>query len=571
MLQLDKMKKKISFRWILLAAGILAMIGLTGMNVYSLYALRNHAIDSEKENKKLQVTEFTDKVRRNFIDPFWGLGKVDMVNLANNFETTGTFPKEATEIFDKAARDSIFKALYFIPSSSDICKSETPDFLKYDSTSKTFKRSRGDKELICDGMGMARTRMRVLLEEYNFNNKVIFDTHRSMTIALVNVDDRTIIGYLTMPINQPHLTDNVLKPMLEKEFGPKQNSGMVVWLRDWTKDKIITKSDSSEEYDRDRVQFRQQFPDYFDDWYLAVAFTENKAVAATNASLIKNFIVLGLAFSLLLGALIFMFITAQREQMLAQRQASFLANVTHELKTPLAVMQAAGENLADGRVDDQNRLQAYGNHIYSEAVRLKKMIEKLLDVAKADANQPLMEPKPVSLSELLNKYVEEHRSYIENKGFELETDIEKNLPLTMLDTESFETIVGNLVENAIKYSDIEKYISISLKRDGDNNVLRIEDHGVGIPKKSIKHIFEKFYRAEDALTAETKGHGLGLSIVKNLVELNGGTIDVSSETGEGTVFTITFPILVDPDTDTISEKETYSSSQLTSDSPEYVG
>lgn len=569
--QLDKMKKKISFRWILLAAGILAMIGLTGMNVYSLYALRNHTIDSEKENKKLQVTEFTDKVRRNFIDPFWGLGKVDMVNLANTFETTGTFPKEATEIFDKAARDSIFEALYFIPSSSDVCKSETPEFLKYDSASNDFKRSRADKELICDGMGMARTRMRVLLEEYNFNNKVIFDTHRSMTIALVNVDDRTIIGYLTMPINQQHLTDNVLQPMLEKEFGPQQNSGMVVWLRDWTKDKIIAKSDSAEAYDRDRVQFRQQFPDYFDDWYLAVAFTENKAVAATNASLIKNFIVLALAFFLLLGALVFMFITAQREQMLAQRQASFLANVTHELKTPLAVMQAAGENLADGRVDDQNRLQAYGNHIYSEAVRLKKMIEKLLDVAKADANQPLMEPKPVSLSGLLEKYVEEHRSYIENKGFELETDIDNDLPLAMLDTDSFETIIGNLVENAIKYSNSEKYISISLKGDENGNVLRIEDHGVGIPKKSIKHIFEKFYRAEDALTAETKGHGLGLSIVKNLVELNGGTIDVKSETGEGTVFTITFPILVDPDTDTISEKETYSSSQLTSDSPEYVG
>lgn len=208
-------------------------------------------------------------------------------------------------------------------------------------------------------------------------------------------------------------------------------------------------------------------------------------------------------------------------------------------------MQAAGENLADGRVSDPGRLKNYGNHIYNEAVRLRNMIEKLLDVAKANAGQSLIEPKPADLSKQLKSYLNEQRKFIENKGFTIDTSIEQDIPLVMIDLNSFETIISNLVENAIKYSNDEKYLGISLNTNDQNVELRVEDHGIGMTKKNISNIFDKFFRVEDPLTAKTKGHGLGLSIVKNLVELNGGTITVKSEPGEGSTFIVTFPILVE--------------------------
>jgi signal transduction histidine kinase len=145
----------------------------------------------------------------------------------------------------------------------------------------------------------------------------------------------------------------------------------------------------------------------------------------------------------------------------------------------------------------------------------------------------------------------------------------------MVDVENFETILGNLLENAMKYSKEEKFIHLSLQQQANEVVLKITDHGMGIPKKSQKHIFEKFYRAEDVMTANTKGHGLGLSIVKNLVELNGGTISVKSEEGKGACFTIKFPVNDLTETEEAEHVETvsesYNASNITEESPKYVG
>jgi len=210
------------------------------------------------------------------------------------------------------------------------------------------------------------------------------------------------------------------------------------------------------------------------------------------------------------------------------------------------VMQAAGENLADGRVDNQERLKSYGSHIYSEAVRLRKMIEKLLDVAKSDAGQSFIHPKPVNIGKLTKQFIEEHHSYIKDKGFKLDYAIPEYLPNVMLDEHSLNTIISNLANNALKYSIHNKFLGIYLSHKGKDIILQVKDHGIGMSKKSINHIFEKFFRIEDTLTVQTKGYGLGLSIVKNLVDLNNGTINVTSREGEGSTFTVTFPAIVEP-------------------------
>ncbi|HEX6981582.1 MAG TPA: HAMP domain-containing sensor histidine kinase [Balneolaceae bacterium] len=533
------MKRYDSLRWILLAAGVFAILGLTGMNVYSLYALHENTLESDRKNKKLQIAEFSDRLRYRFYKPYYGLGSVDIERLKNHFKKTRQFTDDVKKLLNKAAADAIYTDIYFIPSASDACSSETP-ILKYHTGKNEFVRDPIYPNVVCDGMGIARTQVQSLLEHYRYNNKIIFDAHRSISIALINSSEQSIFGYLIMPFNQHFLTEYYLPKKLAENFG---NSGMKVWLRDWTDNKILAASDTSSTYQRDKIQFVQNFPDYFDYWQLEVSFAGTSALAASNSSFVKNIVVLAIAVLLLLGALVFMFISARQERALAQRQAGFLANVTHELKTPLAVMQAAGENLADGRVKNPKRLKDYGNHIYKEAIRLRRMIKKLLDIAKADAGQSLIDPEAVNVNNLVQSYIEDHKSYIENKGFLLQTAISVQDQIVMVDIDSFNTILSNLVENAIKYSTTEKYLGITLSSSDNEVLLRVEDHGVGIAQKDISHIFDKFYRAEDPLTAQTKGHGLGLSIVKNLVELNGGRIEVTSTPGKGSIFTVAFPVL----------------------------
>lgn len=561
----------LSTRWTLLAAGIIAIIGLTGMNVYSLMQLKESSIESNRENKELQTLTFADRTRgRIFFRSFDGLLGLDMEQMHAHFQQTGQFPQEMDSILNRVSKDPIFNNIYYKPEDGLTCH-EAESMLRYNAENDTFEPVSDFPELICDGIGLANTRMKTLIEDYDYNNRSFFDAHRSMTLALVSLSDRNVIGYLNLPIDRRQLINEELPRRLKRHFGDG-DKGMNVWIRDWTQNEIIA-SNTREDYDWEKINFRQSFPNIFDDWIIEVQLTESSAIAATNASFIKNLVVLGVAVLLLLGALVFMFYTAQRERSLAQRQAGFLANVTHELKTPLAVMQAAGENLADGRVDDQKRLKSYGNHIYSEAIRLRKMIEKLLDVAKADAGQALIEPKPVYLNDVLERYLKENEAYITGKGFRLITDIEEQVPMCMIDTDSFETIVGNLLENALKYSKEEKEIHISLHHRDKNIIIKVRDRGIGIPKTSRKHVFDKFYRVEDAMTAQTKGHGLGLSIVKNLVELNGGDISLTSQEGVGSTFTVRFPVLVNPEQHLDEYRDgtpEYTPSQISQEKPTYV-
>ncbi len=535
------MKRYGSLRWILLAAGVIAIIGLTGMNVYSLYALHENTLESSRENKKLQIAEFTDKIRYRFFKKFIGLGSVDINRLQDKYKTTEQFTSEVNSLLNKAAKDSIYEDIFFIPSGSDACQQQNP-IRKYTSNQK-FELTSNYSSVVCDGMGIARTQIKSLLSDYEYNNKVIFDSHRSITIVLIDPSDREVFGYLTMPFNQDFLRNSYLPKILAQKFGGDEHPGLNVWMRDWTNNEIIASSNPKATYESEQIQFIESFPDFFDYWSVEVAFTDESAIAASNASLIKNLVVLGAAMLLLLGALVFMFISAQKERALAERQSDFLANVTHELKTPLSVMQAAGENLADGRVQDQQRLKSYGNHIFSEAVRLRKMIDKLLDVAKSNAGESLIQPQPTDVGEVVQSYLNKHQKFFQEKGFTLDIAIDDNLPKVNIDRNSLETILSNLADNAIKYSANDKYLGVKVTAQNDRVKLSIEDRGIGINKKNLSNIFNKFFRVEDTLTAKTKGHGLGLSIVKNLVELNSGSIDVESKTGVGSTFIITFPIL----------------------------
>lgn len=541
----NRFKQSNTLRWFFLGVGILAVIALTGLNVYSLYALRESTIESAKENRKSQLEEFTETIRHRFSYPFRGLSKLDMSNLEDSWNETGNFPVHFRKVLMDAINDSLFTDIYYTPDERIGCWYPDQPIFKFDETSSSFVIEPNVPKEVCDGFGISKTRMNtVSLQNYRWNNKVEFDAHRSMTLALIDMEEQKTVGHINFLINRDYLLNNVMKPKLAVKIGTPEESGIVVWLRDWMQDEILLSSDNNFVYDRGKIDIRQRFPDLLDNWVLYASFLESPSVAATKASVNRNFVLLGVAVFILFGAFIFMFINAQREREFARRQAGFLANVTHELKTPLAVMQAAGENISDGRVTEGKRLKEYGTHIYGEAIRLRKMIDKLLDVAKVDSGQTVVEQAPYQLKHLISEYYQANKEYVNEKGFVFDFHSDEKIPPVMIDPDHLETIMNNLIENSLKYSHKEKAIQIDLLSDVDKVHLSVTDKGEGIPKKAQKSIFDKFYRVENSLTAKTKGHGLGLSIVKNLVELNGGTVSVKSEPDKGAMFTLSFPALV---------------------------
>ncbi|MFN1835330.1 sensor histidine kinase [Balneola sp. MJW-20] len=550
--------KNRTLRWVLLTIGLCSIIILTGMNVYSLYNLRDNMVNTEETRQIEQVQNLTSAIRLEMIGPFRGINQMELEPMERVILEDRVFPKRLQEKIEAGYESPIYTDIYFTPENVNPCEPEQSIYL-YDHRNKKLIEEDTYPAIVCDGVGLVRTKAKIQLNdfEYRWNNIIEFETHRSFNIALLNLSESRVIGYITAVIDPDYVVDEVISPLISDYFGKANETGTVVWLRDWARNEILASSDPTVTYDRELVNESESFPGLFDNWILNINFQDLPVEQAYTSNLIKNLVVLGVGMVFVFGAMIFMFLTAQRERELSQRQAEFIANVTHELKTPLAVMQAAGENIQDGRVTEPDRLQNYGRHIYNESIRLRSMIEKLLDVAKVDSGQAVVKPVNTSLNELLAKYLDENTSYLKEKGFEVTFESADADPYCMVDPDSLETVINNLTENAVKYSTDNKYIGYKVFVKNDRAGLIVEDHGVGIPKHDLNNIFKKFYRVEDTLIAKTKGHGLGLSIVKNMVELNNGHIKVESSVGKGSKFIVTFPVSAAADTSesTVINKE----------------
>lgn len=547
-----------AFRWVLLALGLIAILALTGMNVYSLYDIRDRIAEGEEERQISVLEEQVRVIRDQIYAPLQGLRTLELEPTEYTIPATGKFPSLMHEKIVSAAESPIFNSIYYTPENVDPCV-EGAQTYAYDYSRHTLYLTDEFSSLVCDGVGLARTKARIELNsfDYRWSTNTEFDAHRTMNIGFINLEETRIIGYLTLTLNKDYIVDDIITPILVSNFNPQTTPETVVWLHDWANDEVLATNNPDINYDIDLVNKRVSFGsinNMFENWNIKVGFIGSQVASMYNETLFKNLSVLGLAVLLLMGALLFMFYTAQRERALSQRQAGFLANVTHELKTPLAVMQAAGENISDGRVTEPERLKRYGDHIYSESIRLRKTIEKLLDVAKSDSGQSLIKANPENLNQLVQNYIQENRSYIEEKGFKLTLKNSFDSNFAIVDRDNMETIFSNLTENAIKYSGDKKSIKFDIISNGKFIAIAVSDSGVGIPRKHLKSIFKKFFRVENSLDAKTKGHGLGLSIVQNLVELNGGTIDVKSELGKGTTFTLKFPVVMNEEKTLIEQK-----------------
>jgi signal transduction histidine kinase len=257
---------------------------------------------------------------------------------------------------------------------------------------------------------------------------------------------------------------------------------------------------------------------------------------------------------MLFAGFVMVWTNVRRELRLSRLKGDFVANVSHELKTPLALIRLFAETLELGRVPSEEKAHQYHRIINKESRRLTQLINNILDFSRIEAGRKEYRFVRADVAAVVRDVVDAYRFPIEHLGFALEVDLAEGLPELDLDPEALSQALINLVNNAIKYSPEEKRIRICARQQGDKVLVSVADRGIGIPRAEQKRIFEKFYRVETSLVHTTKGSGLGLALVQHIVEAHRGRVELASAPGEGSTFTIVLPVPKPPSAEASSAR-----------------
>jgi signal transduction histidine kinase len=253
---------------------------------------------------------------------------------------------------------------------------------------------------------------------------------------------------------------------------------------------------------------------------------------------------------LLAASVALLFVSARRAQRLTQLQIDFVAGVSHELKTPLAVICSAGDNLADGVVPGSgDAMQSYGKLIRNEGRKLSAIVEQILQFAGVRAGRRRYSFQPVQINDVVIFALEQAHTVIDAAGFSVEMELSPDLPAVYVDPGAMSQILQNLFHNSIKYSNESRWIGVRTEKfkvkKGESVRIVVEDKGIGIDSKDISHILDPFYRGSAASIGQVHGTGLGLFFVKETLSAMGGDIRVESSPGKGSIFSIYLPEMPD--------------------------
>jgi len=231
-----------------------------------------------------------------------------------------------------------------------------------------------------------------------------------------------------------------------------------------------------------------------------------------------------------------------RETEMAELKADFVANVSHDLKTPLALIRMFGETLEMGRVEDKAARQEYYRVITRESERLSRLLENVLDFSRIERGRRTYTLTPVAVAPIIHETLDAFAYILSQQHFSVEAVVAPDLPDVPMDADAVGQALTNLIDNAIKYSGERRVLRVeAAPRDGYVTVA-VADEGVGIPAEEQERIFEKFYRPGRSETQGRRGSGVGLALVRHIVEAHSGRVTVESRLGQGSRFTLWFPL-----------------------------
>ena len=369
--------------------------------------------------------------------------------------------------------------------------------------------------------------------------------YQSMVFFLPPDMEKNRVAIAGLAFDPEYLRDKFLPKALEAVLnsdkdgnGSKNQPVMMIHVK-----KEYEPMAASAGWDGGKPEVERNFEEVFPGLVLAIKYRGTTIEALSQRFLRNNFLILG-GLSLILALGIWhTYRNVSREMQVAKLKSDFVANVSHELRTPLALIRLYAETLELGRLNTPEKHEEYYRIIRKESERLTSLINNILDFSRIEAGRKEYDFRNTNLAELVRATLEAYRFQIEQHGFSFQEKIEEDVPPVRVDREAIARSLVNLINNAIKYSPNEKYLGVKLYRSNGTVKLEVEDRGIGIPRSEQSKIFDKFYRVGDPLVHNTKGSGLGLSLVQHIVQAHGGQVSVESAPGKGSRFTIALPLL----------------------------
>lgn len=355
------------------------------------------------------------------------------------------------------------------------------------------------------------------------------------------------------------LFEKLLPARVQEYFGPLRELDYLIWIVDrrdgdrliYASDPTIEKPDLSNpdvergvfELESETMRPARGGGQYL--WAILVKHQAGSLEAVVESSRRRNLLASLIVVLFFAASVVVLVLNTRKAQMLADQQMDFVTGVSHELRTPIAGVSSLSQNLADGVVQDSGQVKEYGKAIHQESRRLSNMVDSVLQFSALRSGRQLYQLRPVAPEDAIQRAIDSLVPGVLDP-FDFRQDIEEGLPIIMGDERALSSAIRNLISNSMKFSQPKARIEVSGRyRDGKGGgevILSVEDEGRGIPAEEMPHITKPFYRGRAARNDQVEGSGLGLSIVKDVVEAHGGRLAVSSQPGKGSCFSLHLPV-----------------------------
>ena len=278
----------------------------------------------------------------------------------------------------------------------------------------------------------------------------------------------------------------------------------------------------------------------FPDYSLGIRLKGQTIEELVRERFYRSLFLLGILDIMIIAGAMFVYRTIRRELELAQLKSDFVSNVSHELRTPLSLIRMFGETLEMGRISSEEKKQEYYTTILRETERLTRLVNNILNFSRMESGRKEDQLADIDLNAVVLNVLSSYESHLAHHGFTVRKEITEPLPPIRADGEAVSEMLLNVIDNAIKYSDKEKALRITTGSSDQHVYVEVEDHGIGIAPSEQKKIFDKFYRVSTGSVHETKGSGLGLTLVRHMMDAHNGEVSVESQHGKGSTFRLTF-------------------------------
>jgi signal transduction histidine kinase len=519
--------------WVGLVAVVVPLLSILALQYWSLLKLEKTSSVADKVGMKNYLTDVSTEVKYFYKNNAEQILNVPAYAINSERLEKGKSPFGACEI--KGAKrlfvttfgqGSESKTYFYDPScKSYVCTPVASEARAIDVAAASFKLMSQKQDVVRTGGTTVDDR----------------DPENRILLKPILDESSKVVGVAGFIIDMEYVKQELLPQLINKalpEFFPGDAQDNVIVSVYDTKHNLIY---ATQPVKGQKDETWTSLP-YFSDLLLTIQSRNMTPEQWARWNFTVNLSLSILMTTVLIGGIVLALRTASHELKVSRMKTDFVSNVSHELRTPLSSVRVFGEFLRLGRVKEEEKIREYGEYIETESRRLTQLINNILDFSKIESGRKTYHFEKADVAEVIAETLKTLEVQLKQNGFSIIFEAPRTpLAPAVIDADAIAQAFMNLLDNAVKYSGTAKEIVVRLEQEGGTIRLTVTDHGIGIPREEQEKIFDKFYRVSTGLVHDVKGSGLGLSLVKHIVEAHRGRVTVKSEPGRGSSFTIHLP------------------------------